>query len=254
MGTRYVLRTAIFAALALAAATGCLPDASFQSKTAPDFPLNGMMSVSVFGVYKDGIMSADAWDTFGSRLSKPFGSEKCDVAYGPRHLTKDASVVSAIEEYARDNGVSDELLAEVAKGAKSDVVVVFTVAGRVKKEGGDKSEKSSLFTRGPTPQPIQRGGVRTPPPRGSRAARIAAAQFTMAASFYSTKQHRSVGYLSMRYAGTSEEEAFASFDDKLAGIMPHATCVAFEDAEVDAEKIRTMAINASANAAPAEPQ
>jgi hypothetical protein len=255
METRRVLRTVTLAALALGLSSGCLADASFQSKTAPDFPVAATNTVSVLGVYKDGMMSADAWDTFGGRLSKPFGSEKCDVAYGPRHLTKDLSLVSAIEEYARDNGVSDELLSEIAKGAKSDIVVVYTVAGHVKKEGGDKSEKSSLFTRGPTPQPIQRGsGVRTPPPRGSRAARIAGAQFTMSASFYATKQHRSVGYLSMRYAGTSEEEAFAAFNDKIAGILPHASCIPFEDAEIDAEKIRTMSINASANATPAEPQ
>jgi hypothetical protein len=101
---------------------------------------------------------------------------------------------------------------------------------------------------------MQRGsGLRTPPPRGSRAARIAAAQFTMAASFYATKQHRSVGYLSMRYAGTSEEEAFAGFNEKLAGILPSASCIPFEDAEIDADKVRTLTLNANAAAASPEP-
>jgi hypothetical protein len=234
------LGVGVVVALAISAATGCLADAAFQSKTAPDFPLGGAMTVAVFGVYKDGMMSADAWDTLGPKLSRPFHADACDVAYGPKHLTKDPAVLSAIEEYARDNGVSDELLAEATKAATSDLVVVFTVAGAPK--------KASILPRGPSPRAIQRGRMTPAPPRGSRAARIAAAQYTVAASIYSTKEHRSVGYLAMRYAGSSEDEALASFNDKLAAMVPNAKCVPVEDAPVDVEKIHALTQAASQSA------
>src|SRR5262249_1056360 len=68
------------------AAMGCASeDAHFEVQSAPDFRSQGV-SLSVFGVFRDGRMSVDAWDQLGPKLSPSFGNAMCDVAFGKRLL------------------------------------------------------------------------------------------------------------------------------------------------------------------------
>ncbi len=46
----------------------------------------------------------------------------------------------------------------------------------------------------------------------------------ISASLFSKREHESVAMVAMTYTGTSEEEAIASFLEKLATAFPGATC------------------------------
>ncbi|HEY6458588.1 MAG TPA: hypothetical protein VIY73_00515, partial [Polyangiaceae bacterium] len=107
---------------------GCADEAQFTSRFASDF-VHGRHAVSVLGVFKDGQMSNDAWESIGSQLSAPFGTT-CQTGYG-QLVTSNPPLSAAIEDYVRANGPGDELLEQLAPAATGDLVVVFTVAGHV---------------------------------------------------------------------------------------------------------------------------
>ena len=65
------------ALLVLAAGCGS-PDARVGTKFASDF-VPARHAVSVLGVFKDGQMSADAWETMGPKLSPSLGASECDT-------------------------------------------------------------------------------------------------------------------------------------------------------------------------------
>src|SRR5580704_1916174 len=92
-------------ALALATATvGCSDYAQINARFAPDF-VQGRHTVSVLGVFKDGQMSADAWESIGARLSAPFGGT-CETGYG-QLVTSNQAASAAIDDYVRANGPGD---------------------------------------------------------------------------------------------------------------------------------------------------
>lgn len=92
--------------LAALACTSCGDDA-FTVRFAPEYP-RGQASVSVLGVFKDGRMSAEAWEQLGPTLAASFGS--CTPLYGTQFLANDGEIASGIDDYVRANGVTDELL------------------------------------------------------------------------------------------------------------------------------------------------
>ena len=211
-------------------------DARFRSQFASDFA-PARRSVSVLGLYEDGRMSPEGWAALAPYLSAPLGSAACDVAYDGL-LSSNANLAGAIDDYARAEGPTDDLLAQVAAAAKGDTILVVTSSGQVRPsvDGGVLPPPPSS----PSPRGGgrgMRGGGRPNRPRPDDAGEPDA--FEMAASLYSVAQRRSVALVSMEYTGTSVTDAMTRFAARLGQVLPQMRCDGWNwAADVDADRIR----------------
>ena len=109
----------------LLAALACDPgDVHLSATVAPDFS-PAAHSVSVLGVYKDGQMSADGWESLAPRLAATLGSGPCEPGYNAL-TSSNQPLADAIDDYTRDNGPTDDLLAFIAPAATGDLIPVLT--------------------------------------------------------------------------------------------------------------------------------
>ena len=124
---------------------GC-GDAAFDVKYASDYA-PGRATVSMFGIYRDGRLSPESWDQFGARLSASLHGDSCDIAYGENLRAQNPALFTSLDDYARANGVTDELFEQLASTAKGDLVMIVQMYGR----------------------PPKKAGLRHPPPKGTLA-------------------------------------------------------------------------------------
>jgi len=221
----------------------CGGDARFAANFASGFA-PAHHTVSVLGVYKDGQMSSDAWSAIGARVSPALGARTCEPGYGSVAVgAADGTLMSAIEDYARANGPTDELVALLAPAAKGELIVVITLAGRPPApSSSDVQGASAPATTGG--RGAMSGGAMTPASRGARGPGSRKPTDTnvldVSASLYSVAQARSVGIVSMEYSGASVQDAITRFAARLAQEVPTATCTGWDwrAATVDAERIR----------------
>jgi hypothetical protein len=225
-------------------------DSELKVQYAPGFATTGH-TVSVFGVYKDGQMSAEAWDALSPRMADWLGAGPCRAGYVDGSSAKvDAPLWSAVDEYARSNGPTDDLLAEISPAAQGDLVLVVTVAGRVPAQ-----EKSDLGHESPTPATTgsgagPMGGMRgggagaSPGMRHDRMLPAAAKDaLDLAALLYSPSAKKSVAEVSLQYTGHKLDEALAQFAAKLREALPGATCRGWSwegTGKVDVDRIRKL--------------
>lgn len=224
--------------------TACADDgAQFNVKHAPEFVTSGT-KVSVFGIFKDGRMTPESWDAIGPRLSRPFGkSTACDVAYGEKLVSTAPALSSAVDDYARANGVTDDLLDQFAPMAKGDAILLITIAGRPPQP----IAASQLPQQTPAQSPRSMGGMggrrgagqMAPPARDMHPTDHSV--FEVSATLFSVRLHRSVGVIAMTYSGANVDEALGKFTARLGEELPGASCTEWNwDAHVDDEKIRKM--------------
>ncbi len=248
MRTPIIVRSPLIAALGTAASiawsAACgTAGARFTTKLASDFT-SARHTVSVLGVYKDGQMSSEAWDTVALPISRSLGANHCDAAYGEALLTANGVLSSAIDDYARSNGPTDELLAQLAPAAKGDLVLVMTIAGKL-----PVKTKDSLVGGSSTPTPSLGGGGQgggmggrgrgAAPVRRSQSGGEDTNELDMSASLFSVHQGRSVALFEMQYSGDSVDDAIAQFSAQLARSLPGVQCSGWNwDAKVDAQRIR----------------
>src|SRR5579863_1268078 len=102
----------------------CADDADFTSKYASDFVPAQRHAVSVFGLFKDGRMSGEAWEQFGTALSRPLGEVACKAEYGGGFEAANQDLAAAVDDYTRDNGPTDDLLAQFAPLAQGDAILL----------------------------------------------------------------------------------------------------------------------------------
>ncbi len=209
-------------------------------------------AVSVFGVYKDGQMSAEAWDTLAPRLSSWLGTAACSAGYVDGATAKaNAPLWSAVDDYTRSNGPTDDLLAELAPAAQGDLVMVITVAGKV-------PEKEKTSVQGEAAQPSMSGGggggmggmgggmggMRGAPASGRREKMVPAGAkdaLDLAALLYSSSAKKSVAEVSVEYTGHNLDEALAQFAAKLRESLPDASCAAWSwEGKVDPDRVRKL--------------
>lgn len=229
-----------FALLSLPSA--CSDDAQFTTRFASDFAPS-RHTVSVLGVFRDGQMSSEAWDSLGSKLSSPFGAT-CETAYAGL-VTSNQPLSSAIDDYVRANGPGDELLEQLAPAASGDLIAVFTVAGHVAGKAAPPPDTTAVQQSSPM---TGAGGGKY---RGSRPGGVnggrgmpkapAIASLEVSVSFYSVSQKRAVGMLALQYEGTSLDEALQRMGQKLGLSLPGATCAGWDwKAKVDDARIRAL--------------
>ena len=225
----------------------CAPDANLEANFASGF-VPARRAVSVFGVFKDGQLSADAWEAIGPRLSPAFGARFCEPGYGSALRSSASSVASAIDDYARDNGMTDDLLAQLAPAAKGDLLVVVTFAGQLpvppKSDLGGGHDGSPVTTSsgggrgamGSAPHGGGRSGAhgpsRAPTPEDTN-------ELDVSASFYSVAERRSVGIVAIAYKGTTVDDALSRLSARVQHELPAATCAGWDwtAAHLDPDKI-----------------
>ncbi len=249
---RTVRILAASAALAcLGVAVACSEDeAQFRVRFAPDFA-KSQARVSILGVFRDGRMNAETWDELGARLSAPFGgsaSGSCPIGFDKSFLSTKEDLAGAIDDVARADGVTDDLLDKLAPAANGDEVLVFTVSGRPTSQSWDAGGGGAA-PMGP-PNSTPGGGT-----RGSRGARGMGGGggmgpmrqadrnvFELTASLYSAKEHRAVGLIAMEYTGSNGPEALAKFAAKIRESLPAATCTGWhwDEAKVDVKAIEAL--------------
>ncbi|HEV3191133.1 MAG TPA: hypothetical protein VGY54_11580 [Polyangiaceae bacterium] len=188
-----------------------------MTRFGPDFT-PGRHTVSVLGVYKDGQMSTEAWNAIAARIAPSLGSPTCEAGYGNTLSKTNGGLASAIDDYARDNGPTDELLTELAPAAQGDLILVLTVAGK------PPVPKKVSVQDAPPAQGAGMGQMRGGRRGGGQGAREDPNFFEMSALLFSVAQVRSVAVVSMQYSGQNVDEAITNFATKLHGTLPATKC------------------------------
>lgn len=227
----------------------CSSDAQLSSRFASDFT-RAPHSIAVLGVYKDGRMSSEAWEQVGPGLSRPFGAT-CDQGFAQLE-GKNQSLSGAIDDYARANGIGDELLEQIAPAAQGDLILLVTVAGRVGSKGPNLPDTNTLATGTPgvgSSKYRTGSAIGSPvggPSRGSGAMRRpldTSSAFEMTASLYSVTEKKSVGLVTLEYDGKSVDDAIARLAERLGKELPGSRCGSWnwDTAKVDEQHIRELA-------------
>jgi hypothetical protein len=198
-------------------------------------------AVSVLGVYRDGRMSTRGWDVLAPHVARAFGSSACDVGYDSL-TSSNEDLAKAIDEYARADGPTDDLLAQLAPAAQGDLVLVLTFAGKLPNRATDAGAAPPATAPSGTGG---RGGGRRG--GGGRAGGVPRAEsvkdtnlLEISASLFSVSLGRSVALLGMQYSGASMREAMTQFGTKLMGSVPNMKCVGWNwNAPIDPDRIRS---------------
>jgi hypothetical protein len=217
-------------------------DAHFTTNFASDFT-PGRHTVSVLGVYKDGRMSSSGWETLAPHVAPALGASHCDVGYNTL-ASSNGALADAIDEYARADGPTDDLVTQIAPAAKGDLILVLTFAGRLPQRGpGDAGAQH------PAPmQPAAGGGAggfrrrgrNQPGGRSKSEGTVDTDVLDVSASLYSITQARSIALVAMQYSGASLDEAMTKFAAKLAESLPGTLCVGWNwDVKIDPNRIRS---------------
>jgi hypothetical protein len=203
--------------LLVAAAAGCADGTKFSTRYASDFA-HTPHTISVLGVYKDGRMNPDVWDQIGPGLCAPLGGT-CSPAYDTL-IHANPNLSAAIDDYARANGIGDDLIDQLAPAATGDLIMVITVAGHVTGKNTGLPDSTAVAGGPPSTMGSKYRGAGMSTPGGGAAMRRGralpdGAEFEMSASLFSVSQHRSVGMVAMEYSGPSVDDAVARLAAKL---------------------------------------
>jgi hypothetical protein len=238
-------------AIAVAMAVACDDgDAHFTTKFASNFA-RAQRSASILGVYKDGRMAADAWGAYAPFVARAFGSAPCEIGYEAL-ASANSPLASAIDEYARAEGPSDDLLAQIAGAAKGDLIVVLTVAGHVPQSGASDAGGAAMapsFQGGGSRgggMGMRGGGMGAGGGRGSSMSEPRVVKdssvLDLAATVYSVAEKESVAVVSLQFSGSSTNDALTQFGTKLSLSLPQMRCAGWNwDVSIDPEKIRRAA-------------
>jgi hypothetical protein len=243
---RVRLRVASYVAALAAVASACgSQSARTGTKFASDFAPTGHV-VSLLGVFKDGQMNVDAWETMGPKIAPSLGAPECAAGYSEALSSDNAALTSAIDDYARSNGPTDELLAQLAPAARGDLIVVITFAGKLPVA----TPKPSVATNS-GPMGVGQSGSRGAGPAGGgrRASRRSPAsasapdpnELDISATLFSVAKGRSVGQVAMQYTGESVDDALTQFAAQLQQALPQARCEGWDwTAKIDPDHLRQM--------------
>jgi hypothetical protein len=229
------VRAAVLGMVLVGPASACRTgDVRFATRFSPDFVV-AHRTVSILGVYKDGRMSSEAWGAIASRISPSLGAAGCEAAFANERMPGNPVLWAAIDDYARANGPTDDLLTQLAPAARGDHILVLTFAGKP-----PTREKYSLASEAARPQ--GRAGAQGGARGGMRRATAQPANsdmIDMTASLFSVAHGRSVALVTMQYSGASVDDAIARFAEKLAESLPETKCTGWIwEATVDPERIR----------------
>jgi hypothetical protein len=239
-----MLRNARRLAVVLVSLVSCANnDAQFDVEYAHGFQPRPA-AISVFGVFEEGKMSPESWELLAPKLASILGDASCPAVIDAALVKRDAALYAAVDDYARDNGVTEDLLAEFADASTGDVIMTITVAGKYPEPATSARTPAGTTPPPPGPPPGRRGGrgrrrASAPP---AEHASIERSALEMSATLFSVSQKRSIASVEMKYTGTNTEEAMNQFVAKLRETIPGSRCVAWKnDVRLDGDRIRGMA-------------
>ncbi len=164
-------------------------------------------------------MHSDAWSSFAPEVSAALHrSSACPVAYGTALELENADVFAAIAQHVKLDGIGDDLLSMVAPAAQGDFILAFQVFGELESarrrpvlvaHGGSGSGSSGRPTVSDAPTRL------VSPTRPA---------LEISAIVFSVRLRRTVADLTMKYAGSSMNDAIQQFARKLALTFPAAVC------------------------------
>jgi hypothetical protein len=211
-------------ALGLASSACGEEDINFAVRYAPGYTNTGN-AISIFGIFKDGRMSPEAWDELGPRFSRAFREASCETAISSDLRRRDLALFTAVDDAGREEGITDPLLDRFAPAAVGTSILVITIAGHAPKakDALHSATRSQMGGMGRGGSPGRSRGQAPRDPDRRKVGRPGDV-FEISASLFSSPQHQSVAQVSMAYKGASEEEALAKFVEKLAAAFPGAAC------------------------------
>lgn len=188
----------------------------FDVKVAPTFG-ERRTAVSVIGVYRDGRMDTDAWGRLG--FASGLAVLPCPPAFSESLRSSDPESFAAIDEEARSNGITDELLERLASKARGDSMLLIVMHGHAQ-----APTKPGAQARAMPPSPSSGHGAHRGPgsfgpesgPRGD---------LEVSALWYSVPRHELLATLTMKYGGADADTAFAELTRRLGVLAPQgSTC------------------------------
>ena len=235
-------RCAGWASVLCAAVVGCGgPASQLRVEAAPDFK-PGARTLSVLGVFRDGRMSEETWTEIGPRFAAALGSSACGSAYGSDLLQARPELYEAIEDYTKNEGITDALLGQLAPAATGDIIVLLIMNGRIAPANAAStstahhphSTKHATATAQASPSGGSGSGGGGGRHRGhgrhsgsqQNSGDVPRAQsdlgdvLELSAVLYSVPQHQSVAAIDMRYTGTKLDEALAALNAELQRKVP----------------------------------
>jgi hypothetical protein len=241
-----------------------------QVAVAPAPEATQPQSVSVFGIFRNGRMSPEAWEDFGKVLSTPFSEGLCKAAYDVVLTDTSPELAAAIDDYTKENGVSDELLEKFATFAKGDTIVLIAIDGQLPKPAGASADKPAKPAQTPASSGQgNSGGSGSDPAMGPGAGRgmgrggggmgrggmghgrsqSAPAQhakpdkgsWELTAYFYSIRLRHSTRQVELKQQGQDIDGDLKLFAAKLGTEIPGVPCRGWDStAKVDSEAIRKL--------------
>jgi hypothetical protein len=236
---------------------------------APDAAKPG--SVSVFGIFRNGRMSPEAWEDFGKILSTPFSEGICQAAYDVVFTDANPELAAAIDDYAKENGVSDELLAKFAPLAKGDSIVLIAIDGQLPKSAAASTEKPTKPAQNPSSSGqgnyggsgagqgggpgggrgmgrggggMGRGGMggRRPQSASTEHAKPDKGSWELTAYFYSVRLHQVTRQVDLTQQGQDIDGDLKLFVAKLGTEIPDVPCRGWDrSVKIDSDSIRKLA-------------
>jgi hypothetical protein len=231
--------------IAAFAATACA-DNAFSVQYAPDYR-PGAANISFFGVYQDGRVNGSSWDQFGTRFTHSFVGAPCEVMYSEGLAAQNPELANAIDSYARNDGVTDDLLEKIAPMAKGDLIGVISISGHPPQPLPDAGKVAPAApTRNYGGGGKRGGGLGNMGGGGGGSSYVETPTdhnvFEIAATLYSVKAKQSVGVVAMAYTGSSVNDALEKFTAKFQIETAGSRCSGWSwDVKIDPETIRQMA-------------
>ena len=235
---------------------------------APD--ANKPDSVSVFGIFRNGRMSPEAWEYFGQALSTPFSQGICKAAYDVVFADAHPELAAALDNYTKENGVSDELLEKFAPLAKGDTILLIAIDGQPPKPAAASAGKTVKSPQDPSSsgqgnsggsgsgqgmgpaggQGMGRGGGgmghggmggRGPQSAPAPNAKPDKGSWELTAYFYSVRLRRSTGQVDLTQQGQDIDGDLKLFAAKLGAEIPGVPCRGWDShMKVDVNSIRKL--------------
>jgi hypothetical protein len=201
-----------------------------QAKYAPGFERSAHR-VSVLGVFRDGRMDEAAWKEFEAPVGNLLGAGPCAAAFGD-HLRRDApALFSALDEQARQDGVTPDLLDGFASHTAADLVLVIYLYGQP--ASTDRHPSGNAQALSPNAPTATVGGRRSgrrgrgsgqPPPE---AASEDAPGFEVGLSLFAPNRHEFVAEVELKSPGATVNEAAQRVAQKLGELIPGSSCAAW---------------------------
>jgi hypothetical protein len=210
-------------------------DASFHVQMPPNFH-EAKRTISVVSVYREGRFSPDSFEQIEPQIAAALG-KGCEQGYTERLRESDPNLYDDIDQRARQDGISDEVIAQMAPAALGDTLMVVQFYGPLPQPKGKHTTGAAPMPQGRAPYSRGAAGMtgRTPT-MGNEDPRYTArrADVQIAATLYSRVDHAFVGEVALTYAGKDVDEALRRFGARLAEELRGATCAGWKWPEPEA--------------------